>query len=75
MHRTELNIGGHLFEVSGTECDKLDSSSLKIIHSKILRIISVARSSAFPEGIRMCSLVISLMNWNNTDALLGIQYL
>ena len=75
MYRTELNIGGLVFEVTKTDGDKQVSRSLGSFHSKILRFISVARSSVFPERVRVCSVVGTLMNWDITAAVLCIQYL
>ena len=75
MYRTELSICGRVSEISRTEGDKQIIRSLGIIYSKVLCMISVERSSAFPERVRMCSVVSSLMNYDIADAVLGIQYL
>ena len=74
MYESELNISGRVFEVSWIKLEKQVSRSLGIIHSKVLRIISVVRSSAFPERVRIYSVVSTVMNWDIIGAVLGIQY-
>ena len=75
LYRIELNIGGRVFEVSGTEGDKQVSRSLLIFHSKVLPIFSEAHSSAIPESVRMCSVVSTVTDWHIIGAVFGIQYL
>ena len=70
-----MNIFRRVFEVSRTESDKQVSRSLGIFHSKLLRIVSVARSLAFLERVRMCSIVSTLMNRDITDAVFFFQNL
>ena len=70
-----MNIGGRVFEVSWIELDKQNVRSLGIIRSKVLRIVSIARSLAFPERVRVYSVVSFVMNWDITGAVLDIQYL
>ena len=75
MYEIELNFSGHVFEVSWTGDDKQDIRSIGIIHSRVLCIISVAHPSAFPERVRIRSVISSLMNWDSTGAVLSIQYM
>ena len=75
MCEAELNISGRVFEVNWIEVDNEVIRTLGIIHSKVLRIISVASSSAFPERLRIYSVVSTVMNWDVNGAVLGIQYL
>ena len=70
-----MNFSERVFEVSWIEVDEVFSRSLGIFHSKILRIISVARSSAFPKRVRIYSVVCTVTNWDTFGAVLGIQYL
>ena len=75
MYEAELIIIGRAFEVSWTEVDKQVSWLLGAIRRKVLRIISVARSSTLLERVRISSLVSTVMNWDITGAVLGVQYL
>ena len=75
MYETELKFSGCIFEVFWIEVDKQVSGSLGIIHSKVLPIISAACSSAFLERVRIYSTLSTVMIWDITGAVLGIQYL
>ena len=73
MYKSELNIGGRVFKVNWTEVDKQTTRSPGVVRSKILRILSVARSSAFLERIRIYSVVSTVMKWDITGAVLAMQ--
>ena len=51
------------------------TSKLSGLQGKVLCMSSVEHSSAFPERVRMCSVVNSLMNCDIADPVLVIQYL
>ena len=70
-----MNICGRVLKVNWILVDKQVSRSSGIIHSKVLRILSAARSSAFPERVLINSVVSTVMNWDITGAVLGIQFL
>ena len=75
MLKTEFMFGGSVFEISRVEGDNQVSRLLGNIHSEGNCIIPEERSSAFSECVRMCSVVSTVMNWDITVAVLGIQIL
>ena len=74
MFEAELKFSGRVFEASWIENDKQVNGSLRIVHSKSLRIITLARLSAFPERVHIYS-VYTVMKWVVTGAVIGIEYL
>ena len=75
MHRTELKISGRVLEVRRTEGEKQVRRSIGVINSKMFRFISIARSSTFPDCVRMCSVVSTVSNWDIIGAVFVIQSL